>query len=262
MILFIGQVAREQVEREAFQEVDFRRMFGPMAKWVAQIDDAARIPELVSQAFHRAVSGRPGPVLLALPEDMLTDRVEVADAVPYRVVRAAPSPQDMARLRDMLAAAERPLVILGGGGWTKEACDDIRVFIEAQAGLPFSYREVGATRGDPPAGYAVDHNRVCLGNRRAVFERAGAAILGEKGISQPWHRRSLRRHGRRRAFARFESETDASCLWHRRQSLRGNHGVRSNRGRDQTGACGNRRSRRNSGSHAGAAGTYRPAYDH
>ena len=80
MILFIGQVARDQVEREAFQEIDFCRMFGPMAKWVAEIDDAARIPEYVSQAFHRAVNGRPGPVVLALPEDMLVERVAVAAA--------------------------------------------------------------------------------------------------------------------------------------------------------------------------------------
>src|SRR5512134_620384 len=84
MILFIGQVARDQVEREAFQEIDFRRMYGPMAKWVAEIDDAARIPEYVSQAFHRAVNGRPGPVVLALPEDMLTDQVDVADAGRYK----------------------------------------------------------------------------------------------------------------------------------------------------------------------------------
>src|SRR5499425_2379868 len=80
LILFIGQVARDQVEREAFQEVDFRRMFGPLAKWVAQIDHAARIPELVNQAFHRAVNGRPGPVVLALPEDMLTEHAAIADA--------------------------------------------------------------------------------------------------------------------------------------------------------------------------------------
>src|SRR6185295_6734195 len=86
MILFIGQVARDQVELDAFQEIDFRRMYGPMTKWVAEIDDAARIPEYVSQAFHRAVNGRPGPVVLALPEDMLTDRVDVADAGRYKPV--------------------------------------------------------------------------------------------------------------------------------------------------------------------------------
>lgn len=131
MILFVGQVARDQVEREAFQEIDFRRMFGPLTKWVAQIDDAARIPELVSQAFHRAVAGRPGPVVIALPEDMLTDRVAVADAGPYKVVRPHPGAADLAAMRDRLAAAERPFMILGGGGWDARAVTDIRAFAEA-----------------------------------------------------------------------------------------------------------------------------------
>ena len=131
MILLVGQVARDQADREAFQEIDYRRMFGQMAKWVAQIEDARRIPELVSQAFHRAVNGRPGPVVLALPEDMLTDEVEVADAGPYRIARGAPSADDMATLRTLLEQARQPVVILGGGGWTAEACADIRAFIEA-----------------------------------------------------------------------------------------------------------------------------------
>src|SRR5712672_4142681 len=100
MVMFIGQVGNDMVEREAFQEIDYRRMFGQMAKWVAQIEDARRIPELVSQAFHTALNGRPGPVVLALPEDMLTDGVEVADAGPYRIARGAPAPGDMAKLRE------------------------------------------------------------------------------------------------------------------------------------------------------------------
>jgi len=82
LILLIGQVGRDMMEREAFQEIDYRQMFGPMAKWVAQIDDARRIPEFISRAFYTATSGRPGPVVLALPEDMLTDEVDVADAQP------------------------------------------------------------------------------------------------------------------------------------------------------------------------------------
>ena len=135
MILFIGQVARDQVEREAFQEIDFRRMFGPMAKWVAEIDDAARIPEYVSQAFHRAVNGRPGPVVLALPEDMLTDRVDVADAGRYKPVQPSPSAAQMHDLRDRLDEAKRPFMILGGGGWSTQAVADIRAFAEA-ANLP------------------------------------------------------------------------------------------------------------------------------
>lgn len=130
MLLFIGQVASDQVEREAFQEVDYRRMFGQMAKWVVQIDDAARIPELVSQAFHRAVNGRPGPVVVALPEDMLTSHAAVSDAPAYKQVEMHPGAaqlQDMARL---IEQAERPLMIVGGGGWTAQAVADLRKFAE------------------------------------------------------------------------------------------------------------------------------------
>jgi acetolactate synthase-1/2/3 large subunit len=131
MILLVGQVARETSDREAFQEIDYRRMFGQMAKWVVQVEDARRIPELVSHAFHTALNGRPGPVVMALPEDMLTDEVEVADAGPYRIARGAPSTADMATLRQMLEAAHKPMVIVGGGGWTAEACADIKAFVEA-----------------------------------------------------------------------------------------------------------------------------------
>jgi acetolactate synthase-1/2/3 large subunit len=130
MILLVGQVARETSDREAFQEIDYRRMFGQMAKWVVQVEDARRIPELVSHAFHTALNGRPGPVVMALPEDMLTDEVEVADAGPYRIARGAPSAADMATLHQMLEAAHKPMVIVGGGGWSAEACADIRAFVE------------------------------------------------------------------------------------------------------------------------------------
>src|ERR1044072_4976048 len=104
MILLVGQVAREASDREAFQEIDYRRMFGPMAKWVVQIEDARRIPELISQAFHTALNGRPGPAVVALPEDLLVDEVEVPDAGPYQIARGAPSPDDMGRLREVLDA--------------------------------------------------------------------------------------------------------------------------------------------------------------
>ncbi|NIE75176.1 thiamine pyrophosphate-binding protein [Pantoea sp. Ap-967] len=132
MLLFIGQVARDQIEREAFQEVDYRRMFGQMAKWVVQIDDAARIPELVNQAFQRAISGRPGPVVIALPEDMLTDLVQVADARPAKRVEAAPAPEALGELQQLLAKAERPLVVAGGGGWTAEAVASLKTFVHTQ----------------------------------------------------------------------------------------------------------------------------------
>ena len=111
MILLIGQVGRSMVDREAFQEIDYRRMFGEIAKWVAQIDDAARIPEYVSQAFHRATSGRPGPVVLALPEDMLTDKANAQIIPAAQPVQAAPPPEAMAELRVRLESAERPLLI-------------------------------------------------------------------------------------------------------------------------------------------------------
>jgi acetolactate synthase-1/2/3 large subunit len=131
MILFIGQVGSDVVEREAFQEMDYRRMFGPMAKWVAQIDRADRIPEYVSHAFHTAVAGRPGPVVLALPEDMLVSHAMAVDARAYVRVKAHPGTADMDRLREMLAGSQKPLVILGGGDWSARACDDVRAFIEA-----------------------------------------------------------------------------------------------------------------------------------
>ena len=133
MILLVGQVGRSMAEREAFQEIDYRRMFGEMTKWVAQIDDADRIPEYVSRAFHTALSGRPGPVVLALPEDMLLELSEVADATPHRIAEAAPTPGAMAELRARLAKAERPLVIAGGGGWDQGARDDLLAFAEANA---------------------------------------------------------------------------------------------------------------------------------
>jgi acetolactate synthase I/II/III large subunit len=135
MILFIGQVARGFLDREAFQEVDFRQMYGPLAKWVAQIDAAARIPEYVSRAFHLAVSGRPGPVVLALPEDMLEEEAAAQDPEPYKRIAPSPAAEDMAAFRTLLAAAKRPLAILGGGGWDAGTAQRIETFALA-CGLP------------------------------------------------------------------------------------------------------------------------------
>ncbi|MDP1535635.1 MAG: thiamine pyrophosphate-binding protein, partial [Burkholderiales bacterium] len=131
VILFIGQVGNDVVEREAFQEIDFRRMYGPMAKWVAQIDRADRVAEYVSHAFHLATSGRPGPVVLALPEDMQTDMAPPSNAGRYQRVAANPGEFDMHRLRDLLGKARRPFMMLGGGGWNKQACDDMLSFARA-----------------------------------------------------------------------------------------------------------------------------------
>ncbi len=135
MILLIGQVGRDMSDREAFQEIDHRRMFGPLAKWAAQIDVTARIPEYMARAFHVATSGRPGPVVLALPEDMLSDHAVVADAAPYLRVGAEASSRQVAALGDLLAGAERPLLLVGGSGWTDAACAGVVAFAEA-AGIP------------------------------------------------------------------------------------------------------------------------------
>jgi acetolactate synthase-1/2/3 large subunit len=131
LVVLVGQVARHQIDREAFQEVDFRKMFAPLAKWVAQIDMAERVPELINQGFQIAVSGRPGPVVLALPEDMLRDRSPAAVSGPYRAVHAHPGAADLAALRRLLAAAERPILLVGGSGWSDDACRDIAKFAGA-----------------------------------------------------------------------------------------------------------------------------------
>ncbi len=121
LILFVGQARREMLEREAFQELDYRAVFGSLAKWVVQLEDAARIPELISRAFRVATSGRPGPVVIAMPEDVLTDLVTVADVPVYQASQAAPQSEDMGRFGAILADAERPLVLIGGSTWDQES---------------------------------------------------------------------------------------------------------------------------------------------
>src|SRR5437763_1716522 len=131
MVVLVGQVARHQIDREAFQEVDFRKMYAPLAKWVTQIDMAERVPELLNQAFQVATSGRPGPVVVALPEDMLRDAAAAAVIGPYRPVRAHPGAADLAELRRLLAAAERPIMLVGGSGWSDAAAAEIARFATA-----------------------------------------------------------------------------------------------------------------------------------
>ena len=133
MIVFVGQVGNDFMGREAFQEVDYRRMFGSMAKWVTQIDRTERIPEMIAHAFQVATSGRMGPVVVALPEDTLSGMAAVIDSAPYRPVQAHPSPDQIEALRRLLGAAQRPLVIAGGSGWTPDACEALRVFAESNA---------------------------------------------------------------------------------------------------------------------------------
>jgi acetolactate synthase-1/2/3 large subunit len=131
MVLFIGDVGSDFRDREAFQEVDFTAMFAPLAKWVERIDDVERIPEYVARAFQIATSGRRGPVVLVLPEDMLVKEAKAADARPYAPSESHPGRENMERFQRLLAAAKSPLVILGGSAWTREACNDIQRFIEA-----------------------------------------------------------------------------------------------------------------------------------
>ena len=148
MILFIGQVGNDFVEREAFQEIDYRRMFGQMAKWVAQIDRVERIPEYIARAYQVATSGRMGPVVLALPEDTLTAMSDVADARCYQhgqMIGPSPAEQALARVASLLSEAKRPFVIVGGSGWNATSCADLRHFIETQnlpIGCAFRFQDL------------------------------------------------------------------------------------------------------------------------
>jgi acetolactate synthase-1/2/3 large subunit len=135
LILLIGQVARSMLDREAFQEIDYTQMFAPLAKWVGQAMDAARIPELVSRAFHLATSGRPGPVVLALPEDVLAEDADVADAAHYAPAQAHPGAGELDSVRRLLQEARRPLVVVGGHPWSEQAHDDLTAFCDTN-GLP------------------------------------------------------------------------------------------------------------------------------
>ena len=154
MILFIGQVGNDFVEREAFQEIDYRRMYGPMAKWVAQIDRADRVPENVSRAFHTAVSGRPGPVVLALPEDMLTDTAAVANTGRYKRVAANPGDGDMRKLRDDAGAGATPVRDAGRR----------RLERRSVRRHPRLHRGQRAARG-----HSVSPRRTCIDNRQPNY---------------------------------------------------------------------------------------------
>ena len=130
MIMFVGQVGRDMREREAFQELDYRQVFGGIAKWATEIDDAARIPEIVSRAFFTACNGRPGPVVVALPEDMLTDRAVVPNATAFEAVETWPGLNDMSRLQKMLWAAKKPIALIGGSRWSEAASAAMMRFAE------------------------------------------------------------------------------------------------------------------------------------
>lgn len=135
MLLLVGQVAKSQRDREAFQEIDYRQMFGPgtlgLAKWVAEVDDPDRLPEYVSRAFHVAMQGRPGPVVLVLPEDMLSAKTDAAVLPRTDAAPAWPAPGALRDLRSLLLASQRPFVIAGGGGWDAAACEALQRFAES-----------------------------------------------------------------------------------------------------------------------------------
>ncbi len=130
LILFVGQIERSMRQRGAFQEMDFKAFFGSTAKWVAEIDDPARIPEIVSRAFHVAMQGRPGPVVISLPEDMLVETAEAVDSVRVEPAPTWPGLTQMAELQKLLWAAKAPIAILGGSGWTAKAVDSFVRFAE------------------------------------------------------------------------------------------------------------------------------------
>ena len=159
VILFIGQVQRDAREREAFQEIEYRRAFTEVAKWVAEIDDAARIPEMVTRAFAVATSGRPGSVVLALPEDMLRDLVDAPASRAYMPVSSHPGPSQIADLGIRLASAKKPMMILGGTRWSEKAVAEIQAF---------------AARWDLPIG--------CSFRRQMLFDHLHPSYAGDVGI--------------------------------------------------------------------------------
>ncbi len=151
MLLLIGDVDRGNRDREGFQEVDFLTMFAPLAKWVGRIEDAARIPEYVARAYSVATSGRPGPVVLVLPEDMLTDEVVAVDRPKAPLVPQAADPLAISTLMKLLQDAAAPVAIVGGAGWCKGTAHYFREFAE-RIGIPVAsaFRRQDAIGGDSP----------------------------------------------------------------------------------------------------------------
>lgn len=189
LVLLIGQVSTAYREREGFQEVDHSRLFSELTKWTAEIGRADRIPEYVSRAFHSALQGRPGPVALALPEDVLAEPTDTDDAGPYQIARPQPRAFDLARLHELLYQAERPFMIVGGGGWSAEASRDVLAFAEANnlpTGASFRCQDYIDNRsvvyaGD--VGLAINPN-LAQRIKDADFLLALGARLGEATTSE------------------------------------------------------------------------------
>jgi len=159
LVMIVGQVPRSFQEREAQQELDYRRMLGQLAKWVVQIDQPDRVPELIHRAFATAASGRPGPVVVVVPEDVLSRPTAASDCGPGRAIRPGPGQAELEKLDRLLRAAERPVMLVGGSGWTDEACAAIASFAGSN-NLP-----------------------TCAGYRRAdVFDNTHPSYVGELGV--------------------------------------------------------------------------------
>jgi acetolactate synthase-1/2/3 large subunit len=151
LVLLIGQIPFEETDRESFQEVDYRKMFAPLAKWVTQIDDAARIPELMAHAFDVATSGRPGPVVVAISEEMQRKMAAVPDLAPAAVLPPHPAPDAIPRLMEMLGRAQRPLAVVGGSRWIAEGRAAIRDFLVANdIPVAVGFRRQGLFDGTHP----------------------------------------------------------------------------------------------------------------
>ena len=174
LILFVGQVPLEHRGREAFQELDYGNAFAAMTKLAIEVDEADQFPEVVVRAFQTAVSGRPGPVVVALPEDILSEAADVEDAARFSPARAAPSVEELARVRELLSAAERPLIVVGGGGWSAAAAADLEAFAEASA-LPVaaSFRRQDYIDNTSPSYVGV----LTIGHDASLARRLGEADL-------------------------------------------------------------------------------------
>ncbi|MHA6687632.1 thiamine pyrophosphate-binding protein [Mesorhizobium sp. A556] len=171
MILFVGQVGTDMKGREAFQEVDYRAVFGTLAKWAVEIDDVERLPEIVARAWTTALTGRPGPVVVALPEDMLTAMTEAAPlAGPADIFEAAPCAEAVASVRTMLAGAQRPVMLIGGANWNEKGRRALQAFAEAS---------------DIPVVVAFRY--------QDQFDNFSPAFVGEAGVGMVPHVRALLR---------------------------------------------------------------------
>lgn len=174
LILFVGQVPLEHRGREAFQELDYASAFGTMTKLAVEVEEAEQFPEIAARAFQTAVSGRPGPVVVALPENVLSEGADVEDATEFLPARAAPSDEDLARARQLLSAAKRPLIVVGGGGWSAAAAADLQGFAEASA-LPVaaSFRRQDYIDNTSPSYAGV----LTIGHDASLAERLREADL-------------------------------------------------------------------------------------